>query len=165
MFPAGPGSEAINATLLSFGWHGIEPAGPVETGLDGGSQQDDQQLQSSDMSRPLFGISLPSRAQNRRRAGNNRRPKSASVDTTGHLVLHDATGQDVAASAEIPSGNSGRSLQGRTDLRQQLSTHFAGRKRLIHFDLYEPYRRIGLKLSDQIHIGRNDRADHEVASA
>src|SRR3979490_2076819 len=112
MFPAGPDSDAINDNCLSFGWHGIEPAGPVETGLDGGSQQDDQQLQSSDMSRPLFGISLPSRAQNRRRAGNNRKPKSASVNTTGHLVLHDAKGQDsgfhVAASAEIPSGNSGR---------------------------------------------------------
>jgi hypothetical protein len=37
-------------------------------------------------------------------------------------------------------------------LRQQFSTDFTGRKRLIHFDLYELYRRIGLKLSDQIHI-------------
>jgi hypothetical protein len=44
---------------------------------------------ASDMSRPLFGTSLPSRAQNRRRAGNNRRPKSATVETTGQLVLHD----------------------------------------------------------------------------
>src|SRR3984885_16074091 len=70
-----------------------------------------------------------------------------------------------SSSAETSSENSGRRLQGRADFRQQLTTHFAGRKRLIHFDLDEPYWRIGLKLADQVHIGRNDRADHEVATA
>jgi hypothetical protein len=55
--------------------------------------------------------------------------------------------------------------QGRAHLGQKLSARMTRLERLIHVDLDEPYRRIGLKLADQIHVCRDDRADHEIAAA
>src|SRR5438128_274752 len=42
---SGFGCDQQQLSRLSLGRHGVEPAGVVETGLGGGSQQDDQQLQ------------------------------------------------------------------------------------------------------------------------
>ena len=38
-------------------------------------------------------------------------------------------------------------------------------ERLLHRDRREARRRMGLQLADQVEIGRDDRADHEIAAA
>ena len=58
-----------------------------------------------------------------------------------------------------------RLLRAPPNLVEQLLPVVSGGERLLHRDRREARGRMGLQLADQVEIGRDDRADHEIAAA